>query len=210
MEIAFFDVIAPPFYTFYHKLIFIVNISHCLIKNLTEKRACLKIKILPTYAYPEEGPEGIMGFTMKEKQTLTREYAPQYRQADRKRKSSIQDEYSRLTGYHRKYARARWGKTMLMLVDGKPVKLKPGTAKRRKGGGRKPRYGPEVIVSLRTIWAFFGYRCGKMLAPLIREQMTFFEAWSPFRITVNIKDKLLTISPRTRFRRGDHRPGLER
>jgi hypothetical protein len=36
-----------------------------------------------------------MGFMMKEKQTLTREYAAPYRQADRKKKSSILDEYIR-------------------------------------------------------------------------------------------------------------------
>jgi hypothetical protein len=44
---------------------------------------------------------------MKEKQTLTREYAPPYRQADRKTKSGILDEYSRSAGYHRKYAGCR-------------------------------------------------------------------------------------------------------
>jgi hypothetical protein len=142
----------------------------------------------------------MMGFTMKEKQALTREYAPRYRQANRKMKSGILDEYVRLTGYHRKYAMALltgWGKTILTMADGKPVKLKAGTAKRRQGGGRKPAYGAEVIASLRTIWAFFGYRCGKLLAPFLRKQMAFFQAWPPFRITADIKAKLLRISPAT-------------
>jgi hypothetical protein len=89
------------------------------------------------------------------------------------------------------------GKETFLMVDGKPVKLKAGTAKRRKGGGRKPVYGPEVLASLRIIWAFFGYRCGKLLAPLIREQMPFFEAWPPFHITAEVKAKLLLISPAT-------------
>jgi hypothetical protein len=44
-------------------------------------------KILTPIKSSGEGPEDRMGFTMKEKQTLTREYAPQYRQADRKKKS---------------------------------------------------------------------------------------------------------------------------
>jgi hypothetical protein len=43
-----------------------------------------------------EGSEGSMGFTMKEKQALTREYAPRYRQAlNRKEKTATLDEYIR-------------------------------------------------------------------------------------------------------------------
>jgi hypothetical protein len=47
------------------------------------------------------------------------------------------------------------------------------------------------------IWAFFWYRCGKLLAPLMREQMACFEAWPSFRITAEVKAKLLVISPAT-------------
>jgi hypothetical protein len=96
-----------------------------------------------------------MGFTMKEKQALTREYAPRYRQADRKKKSGILDEYIRLTGCHRKHALAilkGWGEETFLMADGKPVKLKAGTA---EGGGQKPARGPEVIASLRVIRDFF-------------------------------------------------------
>jgi hypothetical protein len=78
-----------------------------------------------------------------------------------------------------------WEKETFLMEEGKPVKLKTGTAKRRKGCGRKPVYGSEVIASLRIIWAFF-------------------EAWPPFHITAEVKATLLTISPRTRFRGRDH------
>jgi hypothetical protein len=97
---------------------------------------------------------------MRVKKALTEELAPHYRRAGKKEKTKILDEYTRQTGYHRKYAMqilACWGKTILATADGKPVKIKAGTAKRRKGGGRKPVYGPEVIASLRDVWAFFWY-----------------------------------------------------
>jgi hypothetical protein len=134
------------------------------------------------------------------KQTLTGNLAPHYRQAGKKEKTKILDEFIRQTGYNRKYALhllTHWGKEAFLTVDGKPVKLKAGTTKRRKGGGRKPVYGPAVIASLRIIWAFFWYRCGKLLAPLLREQTAFFEAWPPFHITADIRATLLRISPAT-------------
>jgi hypothetical protein len=147
------------------------------------------------------------------RKVLTGNLASAYRQSDGKGKTRMLDEFVRQTGYNRKYALhllTRWEKEIFFTVEGKPVKLKTGMAKRWKGCGRKPVYGPEVIASLRIIWAFFGYRYGKLLAPLIRDQMAFFEAWPPFRITADLKAGLLRISPRTRFRGGDHRPDLER
>ena len=109
-----------------------------------------------------------MGLTMKEKKSLTRETCGRYRKSEKKGKTTILDEFCQATGYNRKYALhllTNWGKTEVLKVNGKMVKLKAGTAKRRKGGGRKPVYGPEVIAALRLIWAFFWYRCGKLLAP---------------------------------------------
>jgi hypothetical protein len=64
---------------------------------------------------------------------------PHCRQSDKKTKSKILDEFVRQTGCNRKYALhllTHWGKETFLMVEGKPVKLKAGTAKRRKGGGR--------------------------------------------------------------------------
>jgi hypothetical protein len=71
---------------------------------------------------------------------------------------------------HNKNLMTHWGKETFLTVDGKPVKLKAGTAKRRKGGGRKPVYGPEVLASPRAIWAFFWYPC---VGPKVRS------SWPP-------------------------------
>jgi hypothetical protein len=63
----------------------------------------------------------------------------------------------------------------LLVVKGKAVKRKPSN---RTG---KKIYTHEVIASLRLIWAFFRYTCGKLLAPLIRWQMPFNPAMAGFR-----------------------------
>jgi hypothetical protein len=59
----------------------------------------------------------------------------------KKEKSKILDEFVRATGYNRKYALhilTHWGKETFLTVDGKPVKLKAGTVKRRKGRTETP------------------------------------------------------------------------
>jgi hypothetical protein len=102
------------------------------------------------------------------------------------------------TGYNRQYALhklANWGKTATVRIGGETVAVKAGTRKRRKGGGRKPVYTGEFVVVLRKVWAFFWYRCGKILAPFMRGNMHFLEA--PFRIRPEIKKLLLKASPST-------------
>ena len=45
-----------------------------------------------------------MGLNMKEKQAVTREYRVRYQKASKKEKQAMLDEFTRLTGYHRKSA----------------------------------------------------------------------------------------------------------
>ncbi|MDR0638083.1 MAG: hypothetical protein LBG27_04140 [Spirochaetaceae bacterium] len=45
-----------------------------------------------------------MGLTLQQKQALTGQQAPRYRQSDKKTKSKILDEFVQATGYNRKYA----------------------------------------------------------------------------------------------------------
>jgi hypothetical protein len=139
-----------------------------------------------------------MGLSMQTKKELTEEVSKRYQKAGKKEKSKILDDFVKNTNYNRKYALhilANWGKTTTVLLGTKTVKLKAGTRKRRKGGGRKPIYTGEFIIVLRKIWAFFWYRCGKIFAPFIRENIQFIE--TPFRITPEIKELLLKVSPST-------------
>ena len=139
-----------------------------------------------------------MGLSMQEKKALTREISKRYQQAQKKEKSTILDEVVKTTGYNRKYALhilANWGKTSTVRLSGKAVRLEASPGKRRKGGGRKPVYTEEFVTTLRDIWVFFWYRCGKILAPFIREQINYLE--KPFRITPEVRELLLKVSPAT-------------
>ena len=147
-----------------------------------------------------------MGLTMHEKKALTREVGKRYQKAGKKEKTKILDELVKTTGYNRKYALhllAGVGKTATVRTGGKTVRLGAAPRKRKKGGGRKPVYTDEFVTVLRAIWVFFWYRCGKILAPFIREQMQYLEP--AFHITPEVKKLLLKASPATidRKLRGD-------
>jgi hypothetical protein len=110
-----------------------------------------------------------MGLTMHQKQAVTREYLSRYQKAAKKEKSSILDEFTRLTGYHRKSAvRLLSGKLVREILacrNGEAVKLKP-EKKRPANRTGKRIYTGEAIASLRLVWVFFWYKCGKIPVPL--------------------------------------------
>ena len=139
-----------------------------------------------------------MGLNMKEKQAVTREYRPRYLKATKKEKKILLDEFTMLTGYHRKSAvrllSARLVKQVLTYIDGKPVKIKP---EKKRPSNRKGKrvYTDEVINCLRLVWTFFWFKCGKILAPLMRQQMPYIAQWPAFGITGETAEKLVRISP---------------
>ena len=141
-----------------------------------------------------------MGLTMKEKKAVTREYLARYQKASKKVKKTILDEFTALTGYHRKSAvrllGAKPAKQVIVYIDGKPVKVKP-VKKRPPNRKGKRIYTDEVIKALRIVWVFFWYKCGKILAPLMRQQIVYIAQWPAFSITREIAEKLTTISPAT-------------
>jgi len=139
-----------------------------------------------------------MGLNMQEKKAVTREYKPRYHKASKKEKKALLDEFTKLTGCHRKSAvrllNAKPVKQVLVYMDGKTVKCKP---EKKRPANRKGKrvYTDEVIVALRLVWTFFWFKCGKILAPLMRRQMAYIARWPAFGITDEIAEKLEKISP---------------
>jgi hypothetical protein len=139
-----------------------------------------------------------MGLNMQEKKAVTREYKPRFQKASKKDKKAMPDEFTRLTGYHRKSAVRLLGakpiKQVMVYINGKPVNIKP--EKKRPSNRKGKRFYPdEVIAALRLAWSFFWFECRKIPAPLIRQQMTYIAQWPAFGITGEIAEKLKKISP---------------
>jgi hypothetical protein len=145
-----------------------------------------------------------MGLNMKEKQAVTREYKTRYQKAAKKAKAALLDEFTRLTGCHRKSAvrllRGTPIREILIYGKGKAVKLN----RRKKPANRagKRIYTCGVIASLRQVWIFFWYKCGRTEGPqipasLMRQRMRHIVAWPAFHIPAETAEKLKKISPAT-------------
>jgi hypothetical protein len=140
-------------------------------------------------------------FNMKEKKAVTTQIRSRCQQAARKQKSAILDAFILTTGFkNRQYALRLLNKPetaqAVIIIKGKAVKLKPS---RKRPANRKGKKicADEVIASLRLIRTFFWYKCGKLLAPLMRQQMPCIALWPAFGVTPDIREKLPGTSPAT-------------
>ncbi|HUZ18821.1 MAG TPA: hypothetical protein VMV68_10575 [Spirochaetia bacterium] len=88
---------------------------------------------------------------MGEKKVVTREPAPRYRQANKKGKQKILDEFTQTTVYNRKYAchvLSTWVRASYREVDGKLVRFIVGRPRKPKKCLRRRVYGEAVRAAL--------------------------------------------------------------
>src|SRR5215469_4144823 len=141
-----------------------------------------------------------MGFTMAERKKIRAEYAKRYRKAKKSEKTKILDEYLKLLGKgNRKYAiycLNREGKKQLRFIDGKNVNVEISSIKRKKRVYEK-YYNDEVAQMLVKLWKFFRYICGERLVPLLRANLDAISRKRRFRMSTEVKKKIMTISRAT-------------
>jgi len=105
---------------------------------------------------------------MKERRAVINATAERYQKATKKDRSRILDEFTRLTGYTRKYAAwilTNWHRRRILTVGGVRRIYVFGVKKARKGSLRSKRpvtYGPETLRHLKQLWAIAGglYKVG--------------------------------------------------
>jgi hypothetical protein len=141
-----------------------------------------------------------MVFTMAEKNKIRTEYARRYRKAKKSEKTKILDGYLKLPGKgSRKYAvftLNREGKKQFRLVDGKYVNIEISSNVRRKRVYR-PYYDNEAAGVLVRLWKFSRYVRGERLVPLLRKNPDAISRKRRFRMSAEVKQKLLAISRST-------------
>jgi len=123
-----------------------------------------------------------------------------YRQASRRERTVILDEFVKTTGYHRKHA----------------IAVLNGQRERVQGPIRRPRrkvYGSDVADALATLGDLFDSICSKRLRAAIDVELPRLYEAGVFPVSAECYQKLLVVSPATMDRlRADRqrRPGRSR
>lgn len=113
-----------------------------------------------------------------------------YRQANKKEKTEILNEYCQNTGQNRKYVIQKINSQTLL----------------KKGGqrGRQWIYDGQVISALVKVWEIFDYPCGDRLEPLLKTEVERLRSNDELAISDQVAQQLKKISSSTIDRRLAH------
>jgi hypothetical protein len=106
-----------------------------------------------------------------------------YRRAGKKEKGGILNEFTKVTGCHRKAAIR-----LLRRARSSSPKAKPG---------RPRKYDPEVVSVLQTLWDASNHLCSKRLQPFLPELLTILSRKGELNVASQIRLQLLSLSAST-------------
>ena len=121
--------------------------------------------------------------SLKSKRELLAVVRPRYLKANKREKQRMLDEFTSVTGYHRKHA-IRVLKNQVQVQN----HLK------RKSKTYQTIYRGEVVQALEQIWEIYGHICSKRLQPFLPEAIRVLERCQEIELSKDTKDLLLKIS----------------
>jgi len=121
--------------------------------------------------------------SLKSKRELLEVVRPRYLKARKVEKQNILDEFTSVTGYHRKYA-------IRILKN----KVQSQNHLNKKTKTYKTVYGGEVVRALEQIWEIYGQICSKRLQAILPEALRVLERCKEINLSKNTKELLLKIS----------------
>jgi hypothetical protein len=122
--------------------------------------------------------------SLNSKRELLEVVRPRYLKASKVEKQKMLDEFTSVTGYHRKHA-IRVLKNQVQVQN------------RHKGKTKtyKTIYCGEAVRALEQIWEIYGQICSKRLQPILPEAIKVLERCQEINISKDTKELLLKISP---------------
>ena len=139
-----------------------------------------------------------MGLTMREKKSVSREFARRYQSGSKKVKSKILDEYVKLTNYRRDYASfllKNWNKKV--YFNGGRVVVIGDFINERSKSGRKRKYCDNTLSIIYNFWELLNYPCGKRLKSQLLELVSKAMEFDEIRGIESVLDNLKSISAAT-------------
>jgi len=122
--------------------------------------------------------------SVQARRELTISVQLKYQKADWKTKNCLLNGFIAATGYQRKYAISLLNKS-------------PANEQQTNCIGRKPIYDDAVQRALVTLWQVANQICAKRLVPFLPELVQSLERHGHLSLPVDIRKKLLTVSPAT-------------
>jgi hypothetical protein len=137
-----------------------------------------------------------MRLTMKERKKATAVVAARYQKSWKKEKGVILDEFTKLTGYGRRYA------SHVLRSHGKKLRISERCViqgdVRKTAKRNKPKvYDTTVKDALKKIWYIMDCICGKRLAPVMKDIVPRLIRFREISIDETVKGKLMKISSST-------------
>ncbi len=131
---------------------------------------------------------GSMGrrISMTTREELLKVLGIRYRMSSREEKGRILDEFTAVTGYHRKHA---------VRLLGREQNPKPG------GHVGRRVYDEAVLEALHVVWETADRICGKRLKAVLPSLVESMERHGHLSLDSEVKERLLAISPATIDRR---------
>jgi len=139
-----------------------------------------------------------MVLTMRERKSVSREFALKYQSVSKKVKSKILNEYVKLTNYRRDYAYfllKNWNRKVY-LNNGRVVIIGDFMNKRSKSV-RKRKYCDETFNIIYKFWKLLNYPCGKRLKSQLLELLSKAMEFDEIRVNERVSDNLKSISAST-------------
>lgn len=137
---------------------------------------------------------------MHERLALANRIAKEYQKASKKQKSVMLKEFCDKTDYNIKYAShllSHWHKVKLKRIDGKLVRIKAGSKKRKKYAKRQRIYDDEFQIALIELWEFSDFLCSIRLKVFLTWIKPFICTHKRFTYTQTIWKKMEKVSAST-------------
>lgn len=134
-----------------------------------------------------------MGLTLVRRQAMTKQVAIRYGAASKGTKKQILDELCATTGW-------QWDHAITALRQA--LRTRPAGRRHRQPPAPRPtKYGPEVMVAVRKVWAVMDAPAGKRMAPFMDEIVQWLRACGELSISDEPAGLMVQMSLATLDRR---------